>query len=239
MKDHDALQFCGVNHAQNPDHVIIAMLAVSRYLKWHNGPFKNAVLMDLWGTKTATTKEQGEAYHHVWLGDVQVDEAIWMDGKKPYIAKVTSSYSWLYVNHKKVMHICGTGNTDWCRVTRKQLIGAINDWYYNQNRLLIPEYGFSILPMFSVEKTEPYVAFSEEDFRAADETFIKFINTNCKKPGSYSFKNEDFRKGTGLPTAGLVWHYLTNRHDYTDFNGMNINSAYQDKDTDTIEFTLY
>lgn len=241
-KDGDTLEFNGIYHAQDPDHVIIAMIAVSRYLKWHNGPFTNWVLMDWNGeeNKTATQYLPGtyQEWHHVWLGDVTVEEAIWQDGKKPYVSKVTTSTTGhtIYVNHKKVMHICSTGNTDWCKLSKKQLMGAINDWYYNNNTILIPSYGFSILPMFTVKKVDPYVEFDEKDFEQADKSFIEFMESHCKVAGSYSFRNEEFRKGTGLPTAGLVWHYLTDRHEFTTFNGLCVSSA--DQNEDTIDITL-
>jgi len=158
VKAGEYLEFRGTYHAKNPDHVIIAMIAVSRYLKWHNGPFTNYVLMNSAGTKTSTKDEElmgkNHAWHHVWLGDVKVEEAIWQNAKRPYLAKVTTSKTGrtVYVNHKKVMHICSTGNTDWCRISKKQIVGVINDWYYNKNTTLVPEYALSILPMFTVQK---------------------------------------------------------------------------------------
>ena len=237
-KEGEELFFDGYLMAKNPQHVMIAILTVSKYLKWHDGPFTNYVLMECGGTKTATQKHDDQAWYHVWLGDVGVNEAIWKDGKKPYVASVTTSSSGhtIYVAHKEVMHICSTGNTNWCRIFKKQLIGAINDWYYNKNYTLIPEFGFSILPMFKVEKTEAYVEFDADDFEQADKKFLTFMQDNCKEAGSYSFANEEFRKGTGLPTRGLVWHYLTNRHEFARYNGLTITSASQNDKT--VELTL-
>lgn len=241
MKDGDNLEFCGAHRARNPAHVIIAMIAVSRYLRWHNGPFKNEVLMDSNGTVTATKGQDGtyQEWHKVWIGDVDFNEAIWKDNIKPYMVNVKASSTGrtIYVNGKEVMHICSTGNTDWCKISRNQLIGAINDWYYNKNTTLIPSYAFSIESMFKVIKVDPYIEFDEEDYYRADKMFIEFMESHCKEAGTYSFENEGFRKEAGLPTAGLVWHYLTNRHKSTTFNGqLCISSAVQNEDT--IEITL-
>jgi len=90
--------------------------------------------------------------------------------------------------------------------------------------------------MFTVKKIDSYVEFEEDDFYRADELFVEYMESHCKEAGSYSFKNDEFRKGTGLPTAGLVWHYLTNRHEFTTFNGLCVSSAVQNEDT--IEITL-
>ena len=241
IKDGDNLEFRGAHCAQNPDHVIIAMIVVSRYLRWHKGPFKNEVLVDSNGTVTASKEHEStyQEWHKVWIGDVDVNEAIWKDNIKPYMVNVTASTTGrtIYVNGMEVMHICSTGNTDWCKMSKNQIIGAINDWYYNKNTILIPSYAFSIQSMFRVTKVDPYIEFDEDDYYRVDKMFIEFMESHCKEPGTYSFKNDEFLSETGLQTKGMVWYYLTNRHEFTTFNGqLCVSSVVQNEDT--IEITL-
>ena len=192
IKEDEALKFNGVLNAKAPYNVIIAMLAVGRYLKWHNCQPSN-----YGGIATITHSASGRT---------------------------------VYVNHKELMHICSTGNTDWCYVTKYQLQGLINEFFQNWNTEVIPANAFTILEMLKVEKMEPYVLFeTEDDYRNADEKFINYMNTMCPKRGAYIFEKKKFKEETGLLTDGLVWHYLTNRFEEYRFNAGYVSAAHTDE----------
>lgn len=162
----------------------------------------------------------------------------WLEETTSDKAEVTRSKTGrtVYVDREPVMHICKTGNSDWCRLTRHQILSALNSWE-GGDYTLFPDYVFNVIKMFWVEKSaESYVEFDSADYERADRSFMEFMESHCKVAGHYSFRNEEFREETGLPTTGLVWHYLTNRHEFTAFNGLEISSACQTEDT--IEITL-
>lgn len=199
-KENNRLVFNGAMCAENPVHVVLAMVAAARYMQW--------LPIDL--------KRQN-------------DEKI---------VQVSSSKSGrtLYINNQEVMDLCSTGNTDWACLTKSHLQGLVSNYNLGKGTEgLIPENTLEVVPMLLVSRMKPKIIFEEEDFLKADELFFKFMEKYCPVAGEYEFEMTKLIREIGLPTEGLVWHYLTNRFAEVYFNGkedaLAISSAVQEGDT--------
>ena len=228
IQDRDFLIFKEKNSKKDPTNVILAVLKVARYLKWCNGPFKNFVLMDN-SKKTATrVKKWWEQYWcDEWIGDIDVNDAIWENDQRPYIAELAISFSGqtIYVNQKKMMNLNNKGKTtDWVKLSKNQIRGLVNDWYYNRSTYIIPETAFEIMRLLKVEEIKPILWFDNNDFEQVDKAFNEFMQRICLEKGMYEFKKEYFKEVTGLPTDRLISYYFTNKLDLKEFNGFFLSS---------------
>lgn len=154
--------FFDQRYEDDPERAIMAILAVARHLGWARGPFfkkgstsaEQTRIIHYEDERSSEDESYSIDYNQYWRENVPVGESIWQKEPKPFILPATLSKSGqtVYVGNKSVMYVSRTGNTERLTLTKSQICGAWNDWYYNVNKIFIPGYAWQMLSLLTVEE---------------------------------------------------------------------------------------